>query len=243
MTNADAVLAAEYRAFVQSLHKDTIDTIVATQTWFTGECFRIVSLGGYDPDREDGPNSEDVAQALVERWRREIHPRLMTVIHGHPDPDVRHAADILAKRLWSIVLILDRPRTEEREKSDETSVAIHLVHDGFMRTRRAAYMAPFRVERPEPRYSGYEIGRAEPGPREMLKLIRDLQDAGALEKDNDQELFGSRIPEAVAQLSDILFMPEEERSALFRHFDVEEPIAAPPEPEDAAPFQFGFTAQ
>ena len=235
MSDTDPVLDAEYRAFIRSLHKDTIDTILAAETWWTPGCFRIVCLGGYDPD-DEGSDAKAAAKAIEEQWRSVVHPRLMTLVHGHPDPDVRDAADFLVKRLWSMILLLHRNRGE---KEDEDTVAIHLVHDGFKRVHRAAYHAPFRISRPSPRYDGTSIGNTEPLPGRMLQAIRELQAAGALKEGHP--ILGNGIPQAVERLSDILFMPEEGRAALFDRLNVEDPTMEEPEPNsDALKFGFSF---
>ncbi|MGW5142714.1 hypothetical protein ACWEPH_26955 [Nocardia beijingensis] len=239
MTNTDAVLDAEYRAFVRSLHKDTIDTIIAVESWWEPHCFRAVTMGAYAPDDEDGAEPKEETRKLEEQWRNDLLPKMLTLINGHPDPDVRDAADFLVKRLWSMILIFHQSRRERQQDEDEKGVAIHLVHDGFTRLRRAAYHAPFRVERPVPRFDGSRIGNSEPLPGKMLELIRQYQEAGVFEKDDESHILGSRIPEAVKRLSDILFMPEEQRLALLQRFNVDDPTTAQPEPEDA-PRKFGF---
>lgn len=235
MTDTDAVLNAEYRALIRSLHKEAIETIVAIEGWWTSDCFRIVSLGGYDPDEGGDPDSKAVADAVEEQWRSVVHPRLLTLVHGHPDPDVRDAADFLDKRLWSMILLLDARRRSRSE--DETTVAVHLVHDGFKRLRRAAYHAPFRVNRPAPRYDGVQIGTTEPLPGKLLGMIQQLQADGTLGEGH--RLWGRGIPEAVERLSDIFFMPEEDRIAALERLDVEVPTTEEPQPESDT-LKFGF---
>lgn len=233
---ADPQLDAEYRAFIRAMHKETIDTILAVETWWTPDCFRIVTLGGYSAE---GADSKDVADRIEQEWRRTIYPRLLTLVHGHPDPDVRYAADILATRLWSIIVILVHARRPETGDRDENMVAIHLVHDGFMRLHRAAYHAPFRINRPQPQYDGLAIGNAEPMPHKLLETIRALQDAGVLE--NDSGIGIRAIPDAVRRLSDILFMPEAERAALFKGSAVPDPATEPRESQsETEKLKFGF---
>ncbi|MFD6197210.1 hypothetical protein ACFWE3_10950 [Mycobacteriaceae bacterium NPDC060252] len=232
--DSDPQLDAEYRAFIRSMHNDTIATIVAVETWWKPDCFRIATLSGYV---EDGQDSKDTADRIAEEWRRVIEPRLLTLIHGHPDPDVRFAADILDKRLWSAILILARPRSKPTYTEDENLVAVHLIHDGFARLRRAAYHAPWRANRPAPNYNGIPIGNAEPLPGKMLETIRALQEAGVLEKDSG--LMKIATSDAVRRLSDILFMPDEQRAALFKENEVQDPIAEQPQPDKE--LKFGFT--
>ncbi|MFD5179762.1 hypothetical protein ACFWM1_28420 [Nocardia sp. NPDC058379] len=240
MTNADAVLDAEYRALVRSLHKDTIDTIIAVESWWEPHCFRAVTLGAYAPDDQDPAELPAETVKLEDQWRNELVPKMSTLIYGHPDPDVRDAADFLVKRLWSMIMILHKYRKRRRQDEDENSVAVHLVHDGFERLRRAAYHAPFRIERPVPRFDGIRVGNFEPLPGKMLELIRQFQDAGVLEKDDENDILGSRIPQAVKRLSDIFFMSKEQRTALLQPFDVDDPAVAEPERGDPSR-KFGFT--
>lgn len=50
----------------------------------------------------------------------------------------------------------------------EATTAIQLAHNGLTELRRAAYHAPFRVERPEPEYDG--IGVVEPLPSQLTDI-------------------------------------------------------------------------
>ncbi len=220
---------------IRSLHRETIETIVAVESWWTPACIRIVSLGDYEPDQDEGPDSKSAADAVEEQWRSVVHPRLLTLVHGHPDPDVRDAADFLAKRLWSMILLLDVGRRSRSE--DENTVAVHLVHDGFKRLHRAAYHAPFRISRPAPRYDGLQVGNTEPLPGRLLGMIQQLQSKGAL--GDGHPLRGRGIPEAVELLSDIFFMPEEDRNARLNGLNVEVPTTGESEAESDN-LKFGF---
>ncbi|NKT14945.1 hypothetical protein GS979_08775 [Rhodococcus hoagii] len=234
MTDTKLVLDAEYRELIRSLHSETIKTVAAVERWW-GECFRAVAIGGLgtesDSDSGSGPD------AIEARWRNEVQPRLSTLVHGHPDPDVRDAADFLETRLWSATFLLGERR--QRRSDDERTVTIHLAHDGITRLHRAAYHAPFRVERPEPRYEGLSIGRREPLPGKVLEMINQLREAGTLEV---HPYAGSDIPAAVKVLSDIFFMPKDERDAHLKGMDVEVPVADASDRERDAP-GFGFVRQ
>ncbi|MCT7293604.1 hypothetical protein RBB84_20010 [Rhodococcus sp. D-6] len=102
------------------------------------------------------------------------------------------------------------------------------------------YGGPPTILRPIPGYDGVPIGNTEPLPGRMLRTIRELQDAGVLETGNS--LLGSGIPQAVERLSDIFFLPEEERAALFEQSNVQDPTAELPRPEDHL-FKFGFAVE
>lgn len=193
-----------------------------------------MAIGGAGADVD----SESAPDPIEARWRNEIQPRLAILVHGHPDPDVRDAADFLESRLWSATFLLNERR--RRRSEEESTVTIHLAHDGVTRLHRAAYHAPFRVERPEPRYVGLSIGRSEPRPAKVLEMINQLQAAGALREARPH--LGIDIRAGVKMLSDIFFMPKDEGDALLKDMDVEVPAADETDRERDAP-RFGFVQQ
>ncbi|WP_415668968.1 hypothetical protein [Williamsia muralis] len=243
MTSNDrAQLDAEYRTLIRSLHQDTIRTILVAQTWWEGDVFTVAVSGGYDPEAVDGASdSQSATAALNADWRGRVHTALLTLVHGHPDPDVRFAADVLTKRLWSISLLLGKRRPAESDwdsrMENVNGVTVHLVHDGFTRLRRAAYHAPFRVERPVPTYQGDRTANSEPLPGRMLETIEALQEKGVLSRRSG--IAGSMfdISDAVRKLSDIFFLPEDQRAAVFQQSSVEDPA----DEDDRPPLGFGFT--
>ncbi|WP_280345089.1 hypothetical protein [Nocardia abscessus] len=212
MADDAAVLDAEYRAFVRSLHHHTIDTIIEVESWWTQDCLPIVNWGGYDPDHQERTGSKADAGRAEEQWRRVVRPRLWRLVHGHPDPDVRQAADFLDTRLLSVVALLGAQDRHDRSEQGNV-VAVHLVHDGFTRLHRAAYHAPFRVDRPEPSYDGVCIGNSEPSPTEFWEIIQQFQ-AGGTPSQGDL-LLGNGLAQAVQKLSDISFLPEQDRRTWF----------------------------
>lgn len=234
----DTQLDAEYRALIRSLHEDTIKAVVAVQNWWEPDVNRITVLGGYAGEKE-----ELLAKTLEHKWRTKVHPRLLTLSQGHPDPDVRFAADILDKRLWSAVRLLGESRRGdgiEPADHDVTSVTVHLIYDGFARLKKATYHAPFRIHRPVPDFDGFSVGNREPLPGRMLDTIRELQEAGVLDKGSGLPDFS--MSDAVRRLSDIMFMSDEDRTQLFADADVEDPTLS--DPVDAAGSSgpgFGFT--
>ncbi|MGP3707045.1 hypothetical protein [Gordonia paraffinivorans] len=232
----DPQLDAEYRAFIRSLHKDTIDAVVEVERWLKPDALRLATLGGYkEPE-------EQLAKDLEADWRDRVEPQLLTLAQGHPDPDVRFAADILDKRLWSLILVIGDPQgSRARTRPDDViTVTIHLVHDGLSRLRRAAYHAPFRVHRPEPDYDGIPAGCREQLPDRMLETIKKLQEAGILPKKQDS-LVDTSIADAVQALSDILFMSPADRAQLFADKDVEDPTKADTANVEGSRSGFGFT--
>jgi hypothetical protein len=165
-----AVLDAEYREFVRSLHKDTIATVSRVDDWWHHEAFRVTVFA---ETRDEGDRNEEDGEQIEREYRNEIHPALMRLINGHPDPEVRDAADFLAKRLWGAIMIIHRPPPRSETREEENQVAIQLIHNGVTALRRAAYHAPFRVHRPEPDWDGVPVGNAEGLPSEILKRMKE----------------------------------------------------------------------
>lgn len=185
MTDIDfdlaATLDAEYRKLVRSLHRETIDIIVEFQEWWQGVrieddgtvvrgAFSVAVFAMSRESTEDLSEEDRRAAKIAEaRWRDTIHPRLSILINGHPDPDVREAADVLDKRSFEPIMMLKgTPRDH-----DVNSLAIKLIHEGLTALRRAAYYAPFRIHRPEPDWDGVPTGNAEGLPEDILKQMQE----------------------------------------------------------------------
>jgi hypothetical protein len=162
------LLNAEYREFIRSLHKDTVAVVTWVDLWWHRELFMQTIRG------MDGPVAEDDFKRLFEQWHKEIRPAMMTLINGHPDPDVREAADILDKRLTGAFVIMDRPSDSPMRDEEVEGFSIQLIHDGVTRLRRAVYHAPFRVTRPDPDWDGVPTGNKEGMPGDILKRIEDV---------------------------------------------------------------------
>lgn len=185
VTNPDpelaATLDAEYRQLVRSLHRETIDIIVEFQEWWDGVrieddgtvvrgAFSVAIFAMSRESTEDlSEEDQHAAKNAEARWRDTVHPRLSVLINGHPDPDVREAADVINKRSFEPIMILNgTPRGDE-----VNGLAIKLIHDGLTALRRAAYYAPFRIHRPEPDWDGVPTGNAEGLPGDILKRMQE----------------------------------------------------------------------
>lgn len=172
-----AVLDAEYREFVRSLHRDTIAIIVAFESWWTGAqvdtpgCFTPAVLAGAGMELSE--KDERAARLAEEEWRRTINPKLLILINGHPDPDVREAADVLDKRSFAPIVMFHRPPGLNEKEHEVNKLAIKLIHDGLKELRRAAYHAPFRVHRPEPDWDGAPTGNEEGMAHDILARMKE----------------------------------------------------------------------
>lgn len=174
-------LDMEYRQFIRSLHHETIAIVVEFQEWWLGVrgnmrgCFAVAVLAGSGEELSE--EDHQAAKTAEDRWRDTIHPRLSVLINGHPDPDVREAADVLDKRSFAPMMLFSRDRSSgeppSENRQDENQLAIHLIHDGLTTLRRAAYLAPFRVHRPEPDWDGVPTGNQEGLPGDILRRIKE----------------------------------------------------------------------
>ena len=171
----DAVLDAEYREFVRSLHKDTIAVIVAVESWWEPDCLRAAAVAGAGEVLNQ--QGRECAERAKDDWRCHIHPQLLMLVDGHPDPDVREAADVLDKCTFAPVLIFKRPPPTSGRQIEENKLAIELIREGLTKLRRAAYHAPFRVHRPVPDWDGVPTGNKERLPGDILGRIDQRGDA------------------------------------------------------------------
>ncbi|MEV6340439.1 hypothetical protein AB0M12_37675 [Nocardia vinacea] len=166
------IVDAEYRAFIKELHPATVDTVVAVEVYWMQKLFPTVvgiSARADDDDDDDRGPLERSEDELDAEFRHVIEPKLLTLVHGHPDPDVRDAADYLDKRLWGGLFYL-HPLRAARQGGEEVTVALQLVHDALSTLRRTVYHAPFRIDCPVPRYTGEMISSSEPLP---TRIVRD----------------------------------------------------------------------
>lgn len=169
------VLDAEYRAFIRQLHEQTISIVAEVDRWWMQVLFREVTnfaaeVFDRDYDETEQKEAYDRGSELQDVLQNEIEPQLNILAYGHPDPDVRRAANVLVRRLLGVVFYHDVERTRRKNGKNATT-AVQLAHSGMTDLRRAAYHAPFRVERPEPEYDG--IGIVEPLASELTDVPRD----------------------------------------------------------------------
>ncbi|WP_131815181.1 hypothetical protein [Mycolicibacterium holsaticum] len=124
------------------------------------------AAGVFDRDYSDDERKAfwGPQQGAAEQAPNEIEPQLNILAYGHPDPDVRRAADVFGRRMQGVVFCHDVQRAR-RKDGKEATTAIQLAHTGLRELRRAAYQAPFQVNRPEPDYDG--IGIVEPLPSQL----------------------------------------------------------------------------
>ncbi|MEN4399380.1 hypothetical protein ACNQR7_26990 [Mycolicibacterium senegalense] len=166
------VLDAEYRAFVRQLHEQTIAIVSEVDRYWHRELFVEVALftsGVFDREYDEAEQKEirDRATELQNKLQNEILPQLNILAFGHPDPDLRRAANVMGGRMQNVVFYHDAIRAKRKDGKHATT-AIQLAHKGITELRKLAYHAPFRVNRPEPEYDG--IGVVEPLPSQLTDV-------------------------------------------------------------------------
>ncbi|MEV0768702.1 hypothetical protein [Nocardia salmonicida] len=93
------VLSAEYRAFIKALHPHGryLDAVASfsMQKLFPS----VVAVSARDKSEADrglDPLERPEAE-LDHECRHDVRTKLLTLVHGHPDPDAREAADCMAR--------------------------------------------------------------------------------------------------------------------------------------------------
>jgi hypothetical protein len=145
MSENDDVLDAEYRAFVRQLHEQTIGIVAEVDRYWMRELFREVTnfvAGVFDREYDQAEQKEvwDRCMELQDVLQNEIQPQLNILAFGHPDPDVRRAANVFSGRLQGVVFYHDVIHAR-RKDGNEVTTAVHLAHKGLKELRRAAYHA------------------------------------------------------------------------------------------------------
>jgi hypothetical protein len=162
-------LDAEYRSFVRALHPATVDGLVAV------ERFWHHTVKPFFPQDGEEPPTRDQYLDRFEGLRDIVDPSFLPLVHGHPDPEVRDWADLVYRRLTLAVQYL-APDLVGQEDGKVAATAMEQMDKGLVALRGAIYHAPFRSERPKPRYTGELIGIGDPLPSTVLRARRAKAD-------------------------------------------------------------------
>jgi hypothetical protein len=160
----------ERREFVRRLHAETVDMVVDLDLFVRS--IRAAAVAGPDDQKE----LAEVEANIESRWERDLLRRVRRARFGHPDPDVREAAEAIDDEMWPY-LVMARSRHQElhtvpRPKtSEQRSDAVKAVERSMVKLRRAVYSAPHR-DVPNIRYSGDDI------PSRLSRSIAQ-EDSGA----------------------------------------------------------------
>ncbi|MCZ0732209.1 hypothetical protein [Mycolicibacterium iranicum] len=168
MSEDSDVLDSEYRELVRQLHPQTISVVVDVNIWWMQVLFREVSMftaSVFDSDFDDEKVRER-ANELQHELQNDVERKLNTLAFGHPDPDVRRAAQAMTDHLFGVIFYYDGMHAK-RKDGREATTAIRQAHSGMVELRRAAYHAPFRTSRPTPDYDG--VGERQPLPSSITQ--------------------------------------------------------------------------
>ncbi|MBA8823823.1 hypothetical protein FHX42_001152 [Saccharopolyspora lacisalsi] len=148
-------IAEERRNFVREKHDETVD-VVADMTLFLRELRRYVIV---PPTAEDLQKTESI---ITERWEGDLLRRLGRLRFGHPDPDVRQAAEQVDTDSWPYITAAAYREDAGADAgfpspmfSPEKRKEISRAMDSTMKEfRRAVYAAPVRKLPKNPGYDG-----------------------------------------------------------------------------------------
>lgn len=145
----------ERRQFVRELHRETVDLVVDLDLW--ARSLRASAVAGAT-DADDVAQAEEIIQS---GWERDLLRRVRRARFGHPDPDVRDAAEAVDDEIWPFIIMARSPEKESGSfpptKTPEARQRVVKSLDGAMvELRRATYAAPHR-DVPGIRYTGAEL--------------------------------------------------------------------------------------
>lgn len=145
----------ERRAFVRELHSDTVDLVVDLDLFVRS--LRAAVITGTTSDKQ----RRQVEELIESRWEGDLLRRVRRARFGHPDPDVRHAAENLDDVMWPFLVTASSPDQEPDSfpptKTEEERRAVkNDMEQALVELRRSVYAAPHR-DVPEIDYSGEEI--------------------------------------------------------------------------------------
>jgi hypothetical protein len=151
-----AKVREELRQFVRELHPSTVDT-VADLDLFVRE-LRSPALGPAD-DKEIA----SVRKRIRKGWEGDLLPRMRRLRYGHPDPDVRRAAEVMEDEMWPLMSMAktpeeghpnwpSKPPTQERRGE-----VLNAAEAALAQLRLAVYNAPRRDVPRKHDYTGYDL--------------------------------------------------------------------------------------
>jgi hypothetical protein len=157
----------ERRQFVRELHGDTVDLLVDVDLFVRS--LRSSAVAGTT-------NSENVArvrEVIQVGWEGDLLRRVRRARFGHPDPDVRDAAERVDDEMWPFIVMASSPERERgafphTKTPEERLQAVRNLESAMVELRRAVYGAPHR-DVPAIRYTGAEL------PSRLARALDDNQ--------------------------------------------------------------------
>lgn len=144
-----AKVRAERRAFVRDLHPTTVDLVVDLDLFVRS--IRSDVIGG-------ATDRSAVKQRIEAAWEGDLLRRVRRARFGHPDPDVRDAADGVEGHMWTYITTAmkeEQPPPPIKPLSEDQRGIISQEMEAVLKElRRAVYVAPNRDVPREIRYDG-----------------------------------------------------------------------------------------
>ncbi|HEX9695759.1 MAG TPA: hypothetical protein VGB64_05535 [Actinomycetota bacterium] len=145
----------ERRAFVRELHAETVDLAVDLDLLIRS--LRASAIAGTK-------NSDETArvQRIIEtKWEEDLLRRVRRARFGHPDPEVRSAAERIDDDMWPFIVMAESPergtgRLPPTKTEEERATAVRSVEHALVELRRSVYAAPHR-DVPKIDYNGEEF--------------------------------------------------------------------------------------
>ena len=162
-----AKVREERRAFVREVHSDTVDLVVDLDL-FVRSLRANVLIGTKDEEQRN-----HVKKVIESGWEDDLLRRVRRARFGHPDPDVRRAAEQMDHVMWPFIVMAWSPEREAAAfpptmTEDERRSAKEEVDAALVELRRSVYAAPHR-DVPIIDYSGAET------PSHFWTAIADKQ--------------------------------------------------------------------
>lgn len=133
----------ERRSFVRSLHAETVD-VVADMDLFV-RSIRAAAVAGSDTQEE----RDAVKGKVDEKWEGDLLRRVRRLRFGHPDPDVRVAAEQVEDAAWPYMTAAGHAYDEPanslfRLRETERTKAVDAMSRAMVEFRRSVHAAPTR---------------------------------------------------------------------------------------------------
>lgn len=148
-----AKVREERREFVRQQHSQTVDLVVDVDLFVRS--IRSDAIGGAD--------DEDATRALIEeRWEGDLLRRVRHARFGHPDPDVRRAAEVIEDEMWPFITMAKHAYVEGDSAPwnydyDKRRPIAKAMEAALAELRRSVYAAPHRDLPRNVDYDGAEI--------------------------------------------------------------------------------------
>lgn len=162
----------ERRAWVRSLHSETVDVVADMDLFIRSIRAAAVAGPGAFLSREE------IKAKVDEKWEGDLLKRIRRLKFGHPDPDVRDAAEEVEDAAWPYISVASAPRDDPADLLNvdglERQTALQTIEQAMIEFKRAVYAAPTRKL---PKSKGYT---GEERPSYLVRAIAEKarKDAG-----------------------------------------------------------------